>query len=59
METSPIRFSKRNAVGGNILGRYTIVETIAHTFYISYQVIAHQTGNVTLTFSEGYNQVNR
>ena len=38
METSPIRFSKRKSVTGNILGRWTIVETVAHTLNISYQV---------------------
>ena len=30
METSPIRFSKGMPMGGNILGRWKIVETPAH-----------------------------
>ena len=31
METCPIGFSKRKSVGGNILGRWAILETVAHT----------------------------
>ena len=33
--TSPIRVSKRKSVGGNILGRWTVVETFAHALDIS------------------------
>ena len=36
--TSPIRFSKRKSVGGNIIGRWIIVETVAHALDISFQM---------------------
>ena len=37
-ETATIRFFKRKSVDGNILGRWTIVETEPHTLNISCQI---------------------